>query len=76
MDQETPALKFLRTTLVEIRTKADQALEQLEQPVDVRAAKWRCATCGHTKHFTRAVPSITAAPCPKCDGKSFEVLLR
>jgi len=71
---ETPALRSLKAALEDIRTKADQALKHLQQPEETRAPKWRCTGCGHTKHFTRPVPMETAAPCPKCGGKTFEVV--
>ena len=38
---------------------------------DVRALGWRCAGCGHVKHFTRPALKEVAPPCPKCRGSEF-----
>jgi rubrerythrin len=71
MDQTPPPLASLKNALEEIRDRAEHALRQLEQPSEVRVARWRCCACGHTKHFTRPVPVQTARPCPKCQGHDF-----
>lgn len=57
-----------------IRECANYALQQLASVEEVKALRWRCSGCGHTKNFTRKVPAEVASPCPKCKGTTFQPL--
>jgi len=61
----------IRKTLERIRDDAQKALTLLGNSADEQSLAWKCATCGHMKHFTRPVPVEVASPCPKCGGKLF-----
>jgi rubrerythrin len=66
-----PAQDALIVVLKSIRDQADSVLKKIEQPAEQRSLSWKCAACGHTKHFTRPALSEVAAPCPKCGGETF-----
>jgi hypothetical protein len=61
----------IRNVLERIRDDAQKALKLLGSSPDQRSLAWRCAGCGHTKHFTKAVPAEVASPYPKCGGEMF-----
>jgi rubrerythrin len=67
------SLKPLKAILKTIRERADYALKQLEDAEEQRSMRWKCTSCGYTKHFTRSARSEAAGQCPKCQGTSFEV---
>jgi hypothetical protein len=71
-DAQTAAL--LRSILERIRTQADAGLASLNHARQIRAIQWRCAGCGHRKHFTKpvGVDATIGSPCPKCHGTSYE----
>jgi hypothetical protein len=58
--------------LKSIRDQADSMLKKIDQAANHRSLSWKCADCGHTKHFTRPALAKVAAPCPKCGGAAFE----
>ena len=60
--------------LKSIRDQADSVLKKMEQLAEQKSLSWKCALCGHTKHFTRPALAEVAAPCPKCGGTKFERL--
>jgi rubrerythrin len=68
------AHKAMILVLKSIRNQADSVLKKIENAsaAEQRALAWRCISCGYTKHFTRPVPAEVAAPCPKCNGKTFD----
>jgi hypothetical protein len=45
--------------LKSIREWADSVLKKIEESNKQQSLSWRCATCGHTKHFTR--PAVAKA---------------
>jgi rubrerythrin len=61
----------IRNALEKIRDDAQKALKLLGGSADQRSLAWKCAGCGHIKHFTRPVPADVAKPCPKCRGELF-----
>jgi predicted Zn-ribbon and HTH transcriptional regulator len=66
-------IETLTAALRKIRDHADAALKDVEPAGKERKALgWKCADCGHIKHFTRPVPVEVAVPCPKCRGETFE----
>jgi len=67
-------LKTLMIALRAIRDQADSVLRQVEQPTQQRSLVWKCAACGHIKHFTRPALAEIAAPCPKSGGVTMESL--
>jgi len=67
-----PTQDALIVVLRSIRDHADSALKKIERPAEQRSLSWKCATCGHIKHFTRPVLAEVAPPCPKCSGEKFE----
>jgi Zn finger protein HypA/HybF involved in hydrogenase expression len=60
--------------LKSIRDQADSILKKMERADEQKSLSWKCADCGHAKHFTRPVSAEVAAPCPKCGGTRFELL--
>ena len=69
------AHKAMILVLKSIRNQADSVLKKIEEAyatAEQRSLAWRCAACGYTKHFTRAVSPEVAAPCPKCNGEKFD----
>jgi len=69
MDSEQESLI---SALKSIRDQADSVLKKIECPAEQRSLSWKCAACGHTKHFTRPALAEVAAPCPKCGGERFD----
>ncbi len=67
-----PAHQAMIAALTSIRDQADSVLKKMEQAAKQRSLAWKCAGCGHTKHFTRPALAEVAAPCPKCGGKTFD----
>ena len=63
----------LKDLLEKIRDDAERALALIANRTESRSLSWKCTGCGHTKHFTRPVPSEVAQPCPKCKGNSFQM---
>jgi rubrerythrin len=64
--------KHLRDLLEKIKGDAQRALALLPSEAELRSLCWKCSACGHVKHFTRAVPSEVASPCPKCKSDAFQ----
>ncbi len=62
----------LIAALKSIRDQADSVLKKVEQRAEQRSLSWKCATCGHIKHFTRPAVAKVAAPCPKCGRATFD----
>jgi predicted Zn-ribbon and HTH transcriptional regulator len=54
-----------------IRDAAANALNQIEQPQEVRAMRWTCKACRYIKHFTRPVTLEAAGRCPRCKSTEF-----
>ena len=54
-----------------IKADAQRALALLPSEAELRSLGWKCAACGHVKHFTRPVTAAVADTCPKCKGDSF-----
>ncbi len=48
-----PAHQAMIAALTSIRDQADSVLKKMEQAAKQRSLAWKCAGCGHTKHFTR-----------------------
>ena len=69
-----PALETLITAFKTIRDHADSALRKIEQSAQRRSLAWKCAACGHIKHFTRPALAEVAVPCGKCGGATFDPL--
>jgi rubrerythrin len=69
-----PTLKTLIIALKAIRDNADSVLKKIEQSAQQRSLAWKCAACGHIKHFTRPALAEVAVPCRKCGGISFDPL--
>ena len=67
-----PAFNTLVVALRAIRDQADSVLKKVEKPGEQRSLAWKCAACGHIKHFTRPALAEVAAPCPKCGGVAFD----
>jgi len=63
----------LRDILEKIKDDAQRALALLPNEAELRWLGWKCAACGHVKHFTRPVTAAVADRCPKCSGDSFRV---
>ena len=61
----------LRNLLEKIKGDAQRALALLPSGSELRSLGWKCAACGHVKHFTRPVTAAVAERCPKCKGDSF-----
>jgi hypothetical protein len=70
-----PAQDALIVVLKSIRDQADAVLQRIEHAKQ-RALLWKCAACGHTKHFTRPALAEVAAPFPRCGGATFDPVLR
>jgi hypothetical protein len=68
----TESISSIKEILETIRDEAQRALALLGHTEQQRSLGWKCAHCGHVKHFTRPVPAEVAPPCPKCNGKTFE----
>ena len=66
--------ELLRSILERIRVQADAGLASLAHADQPRAVQWRCASCGHRKHFTKpvTVDATVGSPCPKCHGALYE----
>jgi rubrerythrin len=58
--------------LKSIRDQADSILKKIERTAEQRSLAWKCTSCGYAKRFTRPVFAEVAAPCPKCDGETFQ----
>jgi len=78
-DFATDGIEFMDTTLKTlivalraIRNQADSVLSKIEQPTQQKSLAWKCARCGHTKHFTRPALAEVAEPYPKCGGVTME----
>jgi hypothetical protein len=67
-----PAQDALIDALKSIRDQADSVLRKIEQSSEKRSLAWKCAGCGHTKHFTRPALAEVAGRCPKCGGAAFD----
>jgi rubrerythrin len=66
------ALNTLIVALKAIRDHADLVLRKIEQSAQRRSLAWKCAACGHIKHFTRPALAEVTVPCPKCGGTTFD----
>src|SRR5215469_11833935 len=55
---------MISAALRSIRDTAANALNQIEQPNEVRAMRWICKECRYPKHFTRPVTLEGAGRCP------------
>jgi len=64
----------LRTILEKIRHDTDKALALIADAQEQRALAWTCVSCGHVKHFTRAVTLEAVARCPRCKSDQFRPL--
>jgi hypothetical protein len=68
---EQKELRSIRDTVDEVRGQIDRA-SAAPPPKELRSLAWKCAGCGHIKHFTRPMPIDVAPPCPKCQGTQFQ----
>jgi hypothetical protein len=59
------ALNTLITALKTIGDHADSVLRKVEQSPQQRSLAWKCAACGHIKHFTRPALAEVAVPMPE-----------
>jgi hypothetical protein len=66
------AQKAMIVALKSIRDQANTVLKKIEDASAQSSLSWKCAACGHMKHFTRPVVSEVAVPCPKCKGEAFD----
>lgn len=73
MDNEE-ALKPIREALERARERVEYAIGRLKSFEEVRSLRWKCASCGSMKRFTRPMPAEVAPPGPKCRGNSFEAV--
>ena len=55
-----------------IRDQAESILKEIQHRDERKSLSWKCAGCGHTKHFTRPAPAEVAGPCPRCGSERFD----
>jgi rubrerythrin len=66
------AHQALIRALRSIRDQVESVLKKVEGSTRQKSLAWKCAGCGHVKHFTRPALAEIAAPCPRCGGATFE----